>query len=85
MSRLIKVYRDRMGIREHPKYMLVQHLNLYKQAILEEADKLVDLGILQHQTDVFYLTLDEILTIMGNRFTGDLPELIDLRKKEYER
>ncbi|MEH7504171.1 phosphoenolpyruvate synthase [Neobacillus drentensis] len=84
MSRLIKVYRDRMGIREHPKYMLVQHLNLYKQAILEEADKFVDKGILQHQTDVFYLTLDEILAIVENRFAGDLPELIHQRKKEFE-
>ncbi|TCS93947.1 phosphoenolpyruvate synthase [Hazenella coriacea] len=84
MSRLIKVYRDHMGIREHPKYMLVQHLNLYKQAILEEADQLVDQGVLQHRTDVFYLTLDEILMVMGNRFRGNLPELISLRKKEYK-
>jgi pyruvate,water dikinase len=85
MSRLITVYRDRMGIREHPKYIMVRHLDLYQQAILEEADQLVNKGILRHQTDVFYLTLDEILMILENRFSGDVHQLIDLRKKEYER
>lgn len=85
MSRLITVYRNRMGIREHPKYILVRHLDLFKRAILEEADQLVNQGILQQRTDVFYLRLDEIVQILEGRFTENVHELIDLRKKEYER
>lgn len=85
MSRLIAIYRNRMGIRELPKYVIVRHLDLYKQAILEEADQLVNKGVLKHQTDAFYLTLDEILSLLENRFAGDVYEVINLRKKEYER
>ncbi|MFC7441291.1 phosphoenolpyruvate synthase [Laceyella putida] len=85
MSRLITVFRGNMGAREHPKYIMVWHLDLYKQAILEEANQLVDKGVLNHPTDVFYLTLDEIRMILEDRFAEDVHELIDQRKKDYER
>ncbi|WP_223588987.1 phosphoenolpyruvate synthase [Neobacillus bataviensis] len=85
MSRLITVFRGRMGIREHPKFIMVQHLDLYKKAILEEADLMKDKGILNHSADVFYLTLDEIRMILEERFTEDVQGLIEHRKKDYER
>ncbi|MBA4495198.1 phosphoenolpyruvate synthase [Paenactinomyces guangxiensis] len=84
MSHLIRVYRDVTGIREHHKFTLIRHLDLYKQAILDEARQLVKQGILRHETDVFYLGLNEIAAIMENRFTGSVPELIEQRKKDYE-
>ncbi|WP_044640675.1 phosphoenolpyruvate synthase [Risungbinella massiliensis] len=85
MSRLITVYRNRMGTREHPKFILVRHLDLFKRAILEEADQLVKQRIFQHRDDIFYLKLNEIIEILENRYTANIQELIDLRKKEFER
>ncbi|OYD08516.1 phosphoenolpyruvate synthase [Paludifilum halophilum] len=84
MKRLITVYRNVMGLREHPKYMMVRHFDLYKRAILDEADGLVKRGVLQHRTDVFYLTLNEILALLKSHSTESVQERIDQRKKEYE-
>jgi pyruvate,water dikinase len=53
MQRLIKVHRSLIGIREHPKYFIVQNLDMFKQAVLEEAAKLVAAGILKHPEEVF--------------------------------
>ncbi len=60
MQRLINVHRSLIGIREHPKYFIVQHLDMFKKIILQEAGNLVAAGILEHQEEVFWLTLPEI-------------------------
>lgn len=60
MQRLIKVYRSLIGLREHPKYFIVQNLDMFKQAILQEADKLVAAGVLEHPEEVFWFSLQEI-------------------------
>ena len=60
MQRLIKVHRSLIGIREHPKYFIVQNLDMIKQAILEEAAELVAVGILEHPKEVFWFSLQEI-------------------------
>lgn len=60
MQRLIKVHRSLIGIREHPKYFIVQNLDIIKQAILQEAGKLVAAGILEYPEEVFWLSLQEI-------------------------
>ncbi|WP_427340816.1 phosphoenolpyruvate synthase [Caloranaerobacter sp. DY30410] len=84
MSRLITVYRNEMGMREHPKYIIVQHFDIYKQAILDEGRALVDKGILEHEQDVFYLSLEELLALEENRFSGNIRELVQSRRKKYK-
>lgn len=49
VSRLVKLYRNLLGMREHHKFLLVQILSIYKRAILEEANALVAKGILVRQ------------------------------------
>ena len=44
---------------EHPKYLLVQILDIIKQAIWEEANRLVANGVLEHLEDVL-VSLQEI-------------------------
>lgn len=83
MERLIKVHRALIGLREHPKYMIVQNLDIVKQAILQEADRLVQTGILEHPEDVFWLSLHEIKEMIEiQRFDGDI---VDERKEKYQR
>ncbi len=64
MQRLIKVHRSLIGLRESPKYLIVQHLDLIKQALLQEAALLVKAAILDHPEDIYWLSLTEIKALI---------------------
>jgi len=88
LSRLIAVYRNTVGIREFPKYILIRYFDIYREAILEEAKILLDEGIIENKEDVFYLTLDELVALLENRLNDDVKELIHSRKvleKQYRK
>jgi pyruvate,water dikinase len=67
MRRLIAVYRSRIGLREHPKYYLVQILDLVKQGVLEEAVSLTEAGLLRSPDEIFWFSLAEIEGILTSR------------------
>ncbi|HKV84686.1 MAG TPA: PEP-utilizing enzyme, partial [Ktedonobacterales bacterium] len=56
-----KIHRVRtfIGYREYPKYGMVSRYFIYKQALLEEAERLVRANVLRAQEDIFYLTFQE--------------------------
>jgi pyruvate,water dikinase len=82
MQRLIKVHRAFIGFREHPKYFIVQHFDLVKQAIVQEAGKLAKAGVLEQAEDVFWLSLQEIKEVIE---TGQINRcIIAARKERYE-
>ncbi len=83
MSRLIRVYRGQMGLREYPKYIIMRYFWVYKQGILEEAGSLARKGLLSNGRDVFYLSLDELLALEEGCFSGDARELVEARKWQY--
>ncbi|MEL7566479.1 MAG: phosphoenolpyruvate synthase [Dehalobacterium sp.] len=83
MQRLIKVHRALIGIREHPKYFIVQNLDLIKQAILQEVAQLVEAGVLDDAEDVFWFSLQEIKEMI-ERQQAD-PDLISERKAKFHR
>lgn len=83
LSRWIAIFRNTVGIRELPKYIMIRYFELYREAILEEAQKLSEKGILKQKEDVFYLTLDELIRLLENRLAGDEAiRRIDRRKEE---
>jgi pyruvate,water dikinase len=84
LSRFISLYRNTAGLREFPKYALVRLLGIYRQAILEQAQSLREKKILQKEKDVFYLSLDELLDLLENRFAGDVEALITSRQRAFE-
>lgn len=84
ISRLVKLYRNLMGMREHHKFVLVILMDIYKRAIMEEARTFTGKGMLQHEKDVFYLTLDEVIDLEESGFLDGLQEVIEERKKQYE-
>ncbi|MFD3549831.1 PEP-utilizing enzyme, partial [Streptomyces sp. NPDC058655] len=59
-KRMIDRVRTFIGYREYPKYGIVSRSFLYKQALLEEAGRLVRAGVLAEPEDVFYLTFQEL-------------------------
>jgi pyruvate,water dikinase len=57
---MIERARTFVGYREYPKYGIVNRYFVYKQALLEEAERLVQAKVLSEKEDVFYLTLQEL-------------------------
>jgi pyruvate,water dikinase len=58
-GRMIDRVRTFIGYREYPKYGIISRTFVYKQALLEEADRLVRAGVLREREDVYYLTFQE--------------------------
>lgn len=84
ISRLIKLYRNLMGTRENHKFIVIMLLDIYKQALLEEGRILVQKGILRGEEDVFYFTLEELISLAENSFLGNLQEIVAEREKQHE-
>jgi pyruvate,water dikinase len=82
MRRLIKVHRSVIGLRERPKYHIVQIFDMVKVAILEEADELVKDGILASSEEIFWLSLQEIEEIMETRHADR--NIINSRRDKFE-
>jgi pyruvate,water dikinase len=64
---MITRLRTFIGYREYPKYGMVSRYFIYKQALLEEADRLVESGVLREREDIYYLTLAELHDLVRTR------------------
>jgi Phosphoenolpyruvate synthase/pyruvate phosphate dikinase len=82
MARLITVHRALIGLREHPKYLIVQNFDNIKQAILEEAAQLAAAGLLERPEDIFWFSLEEIKEIIAAKYIN--PEIITIRREKYK-
>ncbi len=70
-----------IGYREYPKYGMVSRYFIYKQALLEEAERLVQSHVLREPEDVFYLTFEEVHDVVRTNHLDD--ELIPERKDAF--
>ncbi|NUR90550.1 MAG: phosphoenolpyruvate synthase, partial [Nonomuraea sp.] len=52
------------GYREYPKYGMVSRYFLYRLALLGEAARLVDSGVLREQEDVYFLRFEELKEVV---------------------
>jgi hypothetical protein len=68
---MIDRLRTFIGYREYPKYAIVSRHAVYKQALLEEADRLVRARVLRDREDIFYLSLEEFRDVVR---TGRIDE-----------
>jgi len=59
-KRMIDRVRTFIGYREYPKYGMVSRYFVYKQALLEEAERLVQAHVLREKEDIFYLRFEEL-------------------------
>ncbi|HET9655263.1 MAG TPA: rifamycin-inactivating phosphotransferase [Kineosporiaceae bacterium] len=59
-KRMIDRVRTFIGYREYPKYGIVSRYFVYKQALLAEAERLVQAGVLPEKEDIFFLTFAEL-------------------------
>jgi pyruvate,water dikinase len=62
--RMIDRLRTFAGYREYPKYGKVCRYFVYKQALMEEAGRLVQAGVLREKEDIFYLRFEELQQVV---------------------
>lgn len=78
----ISILRNLIGYREYPKYANTQRYYIYKQALLKEAGKLVQNGLIPKKEDIYYLTFEELReAVKTNRLDYGI---ITRRKEEYK-
>jgi pyruvate,water dikinase len=72
-KRMIDRVRTFSGYREYPKYGMVSRYFVYKQALMEEAERLVQARVLREKEDIFYLTFQELHDVVRtNQVDGQL-------------
>ncbi|WP_061809373.1 phosphoenolpyruvate synthase [Rossellomorea vietnamensis] len=81
-KRRIDIIRHFTGYREYPKYGMIHRYFVYKQALLKEAERLVEQNVLQEKEDMFYLTFEELQGLVRTNESKD--DLIRKRKEEYD-
>jgi len=81
-KRRIDLIRFFSGYREYPKYGMISRYFIYKQALLQVAEQLVQDGVIHDQEDVYYLAFDELREVVRTR-TLDW-RIVDKRKEAYK-
>lgn len=84
MTRWVYIFRNVMGLREWPKYTIVRFFEILRNCMLEEGENLVSEGILKHKSDVFYLTLSELHSLLKGEDQADAHWIVQTRKKRME-
>ncbi len=80
-KRMIDRVRTFIGYREYPKYGIVSRYFVYKQSLLQEAERLVEADVLAEQEDVFYLTFQELGDVVRTNQADE--QLISQRKDAF--
>jgi phosphoenolpyruvate synthase/pyruvate phosphate dikinase len=78
---MIDRVRTFMGYREYPKYGMISRYLVYKQALMQEAERLVEAHVLRQKDDAFYLTLQELDHVVASNRVDQ--ELIATRREAY--
>lgn len=81
-KRMIDLIRNFIGYREYPKYGMVNRYFVYKQALLKEAEQLVEAGVIHDREDIYYLSFEELHDVVRTN-TLDY-RMINKRKDEYK-
>ncbi|EEL87276.1 phosphoenolpyruvate synthase [Bacillus cereus] len=81
-KQMIRNIRNFIGYREYPKYGMINRYFIYKQAILKEAEQLVQNSVINEREDIYYLTFEELHEVVR---TNKLDYgIIHKRKNEYK-
>jgi pyruvate,water dikinase len=81
VKRMIERVQTFSGYREYPKYGMVSRYFVYKQALMAEAERLVQAGVLREKEDIFYLRFEELHDVVRTNRVDQ--QLIRRRKDEF--
>jgi pyruvate,water dikinase len=80
-KRMIDRVRTFAGYREYPKYGMVSRYFVYKRALLEEAERLVQAHVIREKEDIFYLRFQELQDVVSTKRVDE--QLIRERKDAF--
>jgi rifampicin phosphotransferase len=80
-KRMIDRVRTFSGYREYPKYGMVSRYFVYKLALLREAERLVEAGVLRATDDIYHLRLDELHDVLRTNTVDE--RLIEERREAF--
>ena len=81
-KRMISLIRNFSGYREYPKYGMINRYFVYKQALLKEAERLVQANVIPEKEDIYYLSFEEFReAVRTNKLDV---AIISQRKDEYK-
>lgn len=80
--RMIGFIRNFIGYREYPKYEMIHRYLIYKQALLKEAEQLVQAGVLYKKEDIYYLTFQELREVVRTQMLDE--QNMSNRADEYK-
>ena len=78
----IDLIRNFSGYREYPKYGIVSRYFAYKQALLIEAERLVEANVIHEREDIYYLTFGELREVVRTHKLDH--QIINKRRAEYK-
>ncbi|MCI1858165.1 MAG: phosphoenolpyruvate synthase [Sporolactobacillus sp.] len=78
----IRLIRNFSGYREYPKYGMINRYFIYKQALLKEAERLLQAGVIHDKQDIYYLSFAELREVVRTHQLDD--SMIKKRKEEYQ-
>lgn len=78
----IDLIRNFIGYREYPKYGLVNRYFIYKKALLQEAERLVQAKVIHEKEDIYYLTFEEFRQVVASNKLDY--NIINQRKEEHK-
>lgn len=81
-KRMIDLVRNFAGYREYPKYSIVNRYFVYKQALLKEAEQLLQAGVIHQKEDIYFLTFEELREVVRTHTLNY--GIISQRKEEYK-
>ncbi|MDR6878795.1 phosphoenolpyruvate synthase [Bacillus sp. 3255] len=81
-KRMISLIRSFIGYREYPKYGMISRYFVYKQALMKDAVRLLQAGVIREKEDIFYLTFEELHDVVRTNHLDD--QLINKRKEDYK-
>ncbi|MEJ2011276.1 MAG: PEP/pyruvate-binding domain-containing protein, partial [Anaerolineales bacterium] len=81
LARRVRIY---AGLRESPKYYIVQILSIVRRLLMEAGENLVREGLLWQPDDVFYLYIEELESLARGE-VREWRELIKERRERYVR
>lgn len=81
-KKMISILRNFTGYREYPKYSVMKRFQIYKNALMKEAVKLVQKDVIQKKEDIYYLSFEEFREAVN---TNQLDySIITRRIEDYE-
>lgn len=80
-KRMIELIRNYAGYREYPKYGIISRYQVYKQALMKEAEQLVQAKVIHEKEDIYFLSFEELREVVRSHKLDYA--IINKRKEEY--